>query len=125
LLASVSGGQVLAQLDNIEAGEFIAQYNAARSERQRLTIQLAAQQRQVERNRRLAEIGASPQKDYEFSLADVATKTQPFSGLSQDPQTEPEVRTRQPTSAPPHPHQFTAGRQLGLSKTPLFAIAHQ
>jgi membrane fusion protein, heavy metal efflux system len=66
----VSGGQVLAQLDNIEAGEFIAQYNAARSERQRLTIQLAAQQRQVERNRRLAEIGASPQKDYEFSLAE-------------------------------------------------------
>src|SRR5882757_170639 len=30
----VSSGQVLAQLDNIEAGEFIAQYNAARSERQ-------------------------------------------------------------------------------------------
>jgi membrane fusion protein, heavy metal efflux system len=67
----VSSGQVLAQLDNIEAGEFIAQYNAARSERQRLTIQLAAQQRQVERNRRLAEIGASPQKDYEFSLAEL------------------------------------------------------
>jgi cobalt-zinc-cadmium efflux system membrane fusion protein len=66
----VSSGQVLAQLDNIEAGEFIAQYNAARSERQRLGIQLAAQQRQVERNRRLAEIGASPQKDYEFSLAE-------------------------------------------------------
>jgi cobalt-zinc-cadmium efflux system membrane fusion protein len=31
---------------------------------------LAAHQRQVERNRRLAEIGASPQKDYEFSLAE-------------------------------------------------------
>jgi cobalt-zinc-cadmium efflux system membrane fusion protein len=66
----VTSGQVLAQFDNIDAGEFIAQYNAARSERQRLTIQLAAQQRQVERNRRLAEIGASPQKDYEFSLAE-------------------------------------------------------
>jgi cobalt-zinc-cadmium efflux system membrane fusion protein len=66
----VSSGQVLAQLDNIEAGEFIAQYNAARSERQRLRIQLAAQQRLVERTRRLAEIGAAPQKDYEFSLAE-------------------------------------------------------
>jgi cobalt-zinc-cadmium efflux system membrane fusion protein len=66
----VSSGQVLAQFDNVEAGEFIAQYNTARSELQRLRIQLAAHKRQVERNRRLAEIGASPQKDYEFSLAE-------------------------------------------------------
>ena len=66
----VTAGQVLAQLDNIEAGEISAQYNSARAELQRLKIQLAAQQRQVERNRRLAEIGAAPQKDYEFSLAE-------------------------------------------------------
>ena len=66
----VSAGQVLAQLDNIEAGEISAQYNTARADLQRLKIQLAAQQRQVERNRRLAEIGAVPQKEYEFSLAE-------------------------------------------------------
>jgi len=66
----VTAGQVLAQLDNIEAGEISAQYNSARAEFQRLKIQLAAQQRQVERNRRLAEIGAAPQKDYELSLAE-------------------------------------------------------
>jgi len=66
----VMANQALAQLDNIEAGEIMTQYNTAQSELQRLKIQLAAQQRQVERNRRLAEIGASPQKDYEFSLAE-------------------------------------------------------
>jgi cobalt-zinc-cadmium efflux system membrane fusion protein len=66
----VMANQALAQLDNIEAGEIMTQYNTAQAELQRLKIQLAAQQRQVERNRRLAEIGASPQKDYEFSLAE-------------------------------------------------------
>jgi len=66
----VTAGRVLAQLDNIEAGEISAQYNSARAELQKLKIQLAAQQRQVERNRRLAEIGAAPQKDYELSLAE-------------------------------------------------------
>lgn len=66
----VIAGQALAQLDNIEAGEISAQYNSARAELQRLKIQLAAQQRQVDRNRRLAEIGAAPQKDYESSLAE-------------------------------------------------------
>ncbi len=66
----VVASQVLAQLDNIEAGEILTQYNTAQAELQRLKIQLAAQQRQVERNRRLAEIGAAPQKEYEFSLAE-------------------------------------------------------
>jgi membrane fusion protein, heavy metal efflux system len=66
----VVASQVLAQLDNIEAGEIMTQYNSAQAELQRLKIQLAAQQRQVERNRRLAEIGAVPQKEYEFSLAE-------------------------------------------------------
>ena len=66
----VMAGQALAQLDNIEAGEIMTQYNTAQAELQRLKIQLAAQQRQVERNQRLAEIGASPRKDYELSLAE-------------------------------------------------------
>ena len=66
----VVASQVLAQLDNIEAGEIMAQYNTAQAELQRLKIQLTAQQRQVERNRRLAEIGAVPQKEYEFSQAE-------------------------------------------------------
>jgi cobalt-zinc-cadmium efflux system membrane fusion protein len=66
----VTAAQVLAQLDNIEAGEISAQHNSARAELQRLKIQHAAQLRQVERNRRLAEIGAAPQKDYELSLAE-------------------------------------------------------
>jgi membrane fusion protein, heavy metal efflux system len=66
----VVASQVLAQLDNIEAGEILTQYNSAQADLQRLKIQLAAQQRQVERNRRLAEIGAVPQKEYEFSLAE-------------------------------------------------------
>lgn len=66
----VAANQALAQVDNIEAGEIAAQYNSARAELRRLKIQLTAQQRQVDRNRRLAEIGAVPQKDYEFSLAE-------------------------------------------------------
>jgi len=63
-------GQMLARLDNIEAGDVSAQFNSARAELERLKIQLAAQERQVERSRRLAGIGAAPQKDYEFSLAE-------------------------------------------------------
>ena len=66
----VSASQVLAQMDSIEAGELLTQYNSAQADLQRLKIQFAAQQRQVERNRRLAEIGAVPQKEYESSLAE-------------------------------------------------------
>ncbi len=66
----VASNQVLAHIDNIETGEITAQYNSARAELQKLKIQLAAQQRQVERSRRLAEIGAVPQKEYEFNLAE-------------------------------------------------------
>ena len=66
----VGANQVLVQMDSIEAGEIMTQYNSAQAELQRLKIQLAAQQRQVERNRRLAEIGAVPQKEYEFSQAE-------------------------------------------------------
>ena len=66
----VAASQVLAQIDSIEAGEILTQYNSAQAELQRLKIQSTAQQRQVERNRRLAEIGAVPQKEYEFSVAE-------------------------------------------------------
>jgi cobalt-zinc-cadmium efflux system membrane fusion protein len=66
----VAANQVLAQVDSIEAGEIMTRYNSAQAELQGLKIQLATQQRQVERNRRLAEIGAVPQKEYEFSLAE-------------------------------------------------------
>jgi len=66
----VTANQVLAQVDNIDAGEIAAQYNSARAELQKLKIQLAVQQRQVDRNRRLAEIGAVPQKEYEFSVSE-------------------------------------------------------
>ena len=66
----VAPNQVLAHIDNMETGEIAAQYNSARAELQKLKIQLAAQQRQVERSRRLAEIGAVPQKEYEFNLAE-------------------------------------------------------
>jgi membrane fusion protein, heavy metal efflux system len=38
----VSASQVVAQLDNVEAGEISAQYNSARAELQRFKIQLAA-----------------------------------------------------------------------------------
>jgi membrane fusion protein, heavy metal efflux system len=66
----VAANQVLAQVDSIEAGEIMTQYNSSQAELQRLKIQLAAQRRQVERNRRLAESGAVAQKEYEFSLAE-------------------------------------------------------
>jgi cobalt-zinc-cadmium efflux system membrane fusion protein len=66
----VESGRPLARFDNIEAGELAAQLASARAELERLKIQLAALVRQAERNRRLAEIGAAPQKDYEQSRAE-------------------------------------------------------
>ena len=61
----VSSGQVLARLDNIEAGELASQYNTAQAELARLRIQQAAMARQAERSRNLAAIGAVPQKELE------------------------------------------------------------
>jgi cobalt-zinc-cadmium efflux system membrane fusion protein len=54
----------------MEAGELLAQLASARAEAQKLKIQLAAQSRQTERSRSLAEIGAASQKDYELSRAE-------------------------------------------------------
>ena len=61
----VSQGQTLAELDNIEAGELLSQEESARAELQRLRVQLATQRKQLERAKRLVEIGASPQKELE------------------------------------------------------------
>lgn len=66
----VSSGQSLATFDNIEAGEVSSQYNTARAELARLRAQLATLTRQVERSRKLVEIGAAPQKEYEASAGE-------------------------------------------------------
>ncbi|MEK7407703.1 MAG: efflux RND transporter periplasmic adaptor subunit [Acidobacteriota bacterium] len=66
----VQDGQPLARFDNIEAGELLAQLASARADLEKLKIQLAAQTRQAERDRRLADLGAAPRKDYELSRAE-------------------------------------------------------
>lgn len=66
----VTAGQTLARLDNIEAGELAAQVAVARAELERRRVQVAAQARQVERTRRLVELGASPQKELEVGQAE-------------------------------------------------------
>jgi len=66
----VRSGQPLAQLDNIEAGELATQYEGAKAELQKLKIQQANSARQMERSRRLVEIGATAQKDFELAQAE-------------------------------------------------------
>lgn len=66
----VTRGQELALFDNMEAGELATQYEAARAESARLRVQLATATRQAERSRKLLEIGASPQKEYEAALSE-------------------------------------------------------
>jgi cobalt-zinc-cadmium efflux system membrane fusion protein len=66
----VKAGEVLARMDNLEAGEVTAQLYSARAELQRARVLAAAQARQVERSRRLAEIGAAARKEYEQSRAE-------------------------------------------------------
>jgi cobalt-zinc-cadmium efflux system membrane fusion protein len=61
----VREGQVLARFDNIEAGDLASQYNTAQAELARLRIQQAVLARQAERSRKLASIGAVPQKELE------------------------------------------------------------
>jgi len=67
---SVIAGQVLAVFDNIEAGELLAQEQAALAELERLQAQLVPAIRQLERSRRLADIGAGSEKDFESSKAE-------------------------------------------------------
>jgi cobalt-zinc-cadmium efflux system membrane fusion protein len=66
----VEAGQTLAIFDNIEAGELIAQQQSARADLERLKAQLIPATRQAERSRRLADIGAGAEKDYESSRAE-------------------------------------------------------
>ena len=66
----VSRGQPLARFDNIEAGELATQREGARADLARLRVQLGTATRQAERARRLAEIGAVPQREFEASLGE-------------------------------------------------------
>ena len=66
----VEAGQTLALFDNIEAGELLSQEQSARADLERLKAQLIPAARQVERSRRLADIGAGAEKDFESSQAE-------------------------------------------------------
>ena len=66
----VETGQTLAIFDNVEAGELLSQDQSARADLERLKAQLIPATRQVERSRRLADIGAGAEKDYESSKAE-------------------------------------------------------
>jgi membrane fusion protein, heavy metal efflux system len=66
----VEAGQTLAIFDNIEAGELLSQEQSARADLERLKAQLIPATRQLERSRRLADIGAGSEKDYESSKAE-------------------------------------------------------
>ena len=66
----VTANQILANFENIEAGELSSQYQAAEADLERAKVQLATAKKQAERNRRLAEIGAVPQKDVELSQSE-------------------------------------------------------
>jgi len=66
----VSRGQPLARFDNVEAGTVATDRDRARAELARLRVQLGTATRQVERARRLAEIGAASQREYEASLGE-------------------------------------------------------
>jgi cobalt-zinc-cadmium efflux system membrane fusion protein len=66
----VEAGQTLAVFDNIEAGELLSQEQSARADLERLKAQLIPAARQAERSRRLADIGAGAEKDYESGKAE-------------------------------------------------------
>ena len=66
----VTQGRPLARFDNIEAGELATQREGARADLARLRVQLGTATRQADRARRLAEIGAVPQREYEASLGE-------------------------------------------------------
>jgi cobalt-zinc-cadmium efflux system membrane fusion protein len=66
----VQGGQTLAVFDNLEAVELGAQRQSVQADLARLNAQLVPAARQSERSRRLADIGAGAEKDYESSRAE-------------------------------------------------------
>ena len=110
----VSRGQTLASFENLEAGELSSQYQAAQAELERARVQLAVAKKQAERNRRLAEIGAVPQKDLELSqseeqaleadargrenaVAGLAARLRLF-GVGDNPSASPVVKIQSPFS---------------------------
>jgi cobalt-zinc-cadmium efflux system membrane fusion protein len=66
----VAAGQTIATFDNTEASEVASQYLVARSELEKLNVQLSVARQQSERNRQLADIGAIPRKEYELTLGE-------------------------------------------------------
>jgi len=66
----VQKNQTLAIFDNIEAGDLISQEQSAKAELERMRSRLFPAQRQTERSRHLAKIGAVAAKDYESSKAE-------------------------------------------------------
>jgi cobalt-zinc-cadmium efflux system membrane fusion protein len=70
IVERVEARQTLAVFDNIEAGELLSQEQSARADLERLKAQLIPATRQAERSRRLADIGAGAEKDYESSKAE-------------------------------------------------------
>jgi cobalt-zinc-cadmium efflux system membrane fusion protein len=72
----VTRDQELALFDNMEGGELATQYEGARAELARLRVQLTTATRQAERSRKLVEIGAAPQKEYEAALGEQQEREQ-------------------------------------------------
>ena len=66
----VRRNQVLAQFDNIEAGELVAQLDSAEAELTRFKVQQVASGKQLVRTRDLVKIGASAQKDLDSGQAE-------------------------------------------------------
>ena len=66
----VQAGQTLAVFDNVETGELLAQERAGQADLERLKAQLIPAARQMERSRRLADIGAGSEKEFESSRAE-------------------------------------------------------
>jgi cobalt-zinc-cadmium efflux system membrane fusion protein len=66
----VKARQTLAIFDNLDALDLAAQEQSARAELTRLDAQLLPATRQTVRSRRLADIGATAEKDYEFNRAE-------------------------------------------------------
>ncbi len=66
----VASGQALAEIDNVEAGELLAQRESARAELRRYQIQMASQAKQMERTSRLVAIGAAAQKELDLAQSE-------------------------------------------------------
>jgi cobalt-zinc-cadmium efflux system membrane fusion protein len=71
----VTADQTLATYDNLEATDTVSQLQTARTELERLNVQLAVVRQQTERSRQLADIGAIPRKEYELNLGEERSLT--------------------------------------------------